>query len=75
MSVDTYLYVDPKKFEVWSCTASCVCNHKRHHLTDQKQTLLGMYTSLEKAVKAATKYDIHNPMDVEYGINLYLWCK
>ncbi len=75
MSVDTYIYVDPKKFEVWMCIASCVCGHIKHCLKDQKSSLIGQGKTLEKAIKIADEYDIKNPLDIEYGFNLHLWCK
>jgi hypothetical protein len=74
MSVDTYLYID-KKFKVWMCIASCVCRHKKHCLACQKSSEIGQGKSLEDAMKIADKYDSRNPMDVEYGTNLRLWCK
>jgi hypothetical protein len=75
MSADTYIYVDPKKHEVWLCTASCVCGHKRHHLQEQKFSQLGTGASLQDAIKIADKYDRKHPLDVEYGYHTKLWCK
>ncbi len=75
MSVDTYIYIDSKTCEVWMCIASCVCNHKRHCLKCQKSRLIKKCKTLKAAVKIADDYDLHNPMDVEYGFSLRLWCK
>ncbi len=74
MSVDTFLYID-RKFRVWMCVASCVCRHKKHCLQCQKMNIIGQGKTLEQAVKIANKYDMKNPMDVEYGFTVRLWCK
>ena len=75
MSVDTFLYIDKDTLEVWSCIASCVCNHKKHCLKCQKSTLIGTGKDLAEAIKIADDYDMTNPLDVEYGLNFRLWCK
>lgn len=75
MSVDTYLYVDPKNFEVWMCIASCICTHKKHCLKCQKSSLIKKCKNLTEAIKVAGDYDFANPMNVEYGLNTRLWCK
>lgn len=75
MSVDTYLYVDRKTFEVWMCIASCICSHKRHCLKCQKSTLIGTGRDLDEAIDLATGYDDRNPLDIEYGTEFALWCK
>ena len=74
MSIDTYLYID-KKFKVWDCIASCVCQHKKHCLTCQKHRVIVQGKNLEQAIRLADKYDYENPLDVEYGSHLRLWCK
>lgn len=74
MSADTYLYID-KKFKVWMCTASCVCRHTKHCLSCQKSNAVGQGKNMKEAVKIANKYDLKNPMNIEYGMNTFLWCK
>ena len=71
MSADNYIYLDSKKGEVWDCTASCVCPHKKHHLTDQKSSLLGKARSLKKLMNIAKEAD----SETEYGTFFELWCK
>lgn len=72
MSADNYIFLDPKNFEVWSCTASCVCYHKNHCVKDQKSSLIGKGKDLKEAMKIAGK---ENDENIEYGINTTLWCK
>lgn len=72
MSADTYIYIDRKTFEVWMCTASCVCRHKRHCYTCQKGSLIGKGKTFEKACEIA---EWNNGLDCEYGISFKLWCK
>lgn len=70
MSADNYIFIDTKKKEAWSCTASCICNHKKHCLKCQKMSLIKKYTDLEN------DHDINNEaFDSEYGISFRLWCK
>lgn len=69
MSMDTYTYVDKKTFEVWDCTASCVCNHKKHCFKCQKQSCLGKGKNLDEAI------DMASENEDEYGICVSLWCK
>jgi len=72
MSADTYIFVDKKTLEVWQCTASCTCTHKKHCLECQKFSLLGKGKNLEEALEIAEKNDDYLN---EYGISFKLWCK
>ena len=74
MSVDTYLYIDGKN-QVWICTASCVCHHKKHCVACQKDRKIGKGKTLKDAIAIAEEYDGKNPLDVEYGVSFHLWCK
>ena len=69
MSADNYIFIDRKTLEVWDCTASCVCQHKKHCMKCQKAVCVGKAMTLEKATKIADKHD------TEYGIFFNLWCK
>jgi hypothetical protein len=80
MSADTYIYITPEKnkkgfYEVWLCTASCVCRHKKHCLNCQKYTLLGKAKTLDEAIKIARGKDEDPIGYIEYGISFELWCK
>lgn len=72
MSADNYIFLDQKTKEVYHCTASCVCSHKRHCLKCQKGSLIKQCKTLEEAVLTADKADTY---DIEYGISFSLWCK
>jgi hypothetical protein len=71
MSADNYIYVDTIRGEVWNCTASCVCGHKKHHLGDQKVHLISKGKNLKQLIDIAKDED----SDSEYGTFFDLWCK
>jgi len=79
MSADNYLYIDPKTFEVWTCTASCVTDLKKpKDIEKQKSGFLGKGKSLEDAMTIAEGYESALEREgsyVEYGISRKLWCK
>jgi len=75
MSADTYLYIDRKKKEVWMCTASCVCPHKKHCLKCQKSYLIGKGKTVDELLDIASNAENDLDLLVEYGISTELWCK
>jgi hypothetical protein len=74
MSADNYVYIEKLKkgYKVWWCTASCVCNHKKHCLECQKTSLIKKCKTLDEAWKIAGENDSQY---CEYGITPNLWCK
>ena len=78
MSADDYIFVDTQNFEVWHCTASCVCEHKEHCHKCQKRRLIGKGKTYKQAIKIAEKEarELGKEGLNEYGIyEGVLWCK
>jgi len=86
MSADNYIYIDPKTFDIWHCTASC-CGGKikngelvvtKKDLEKQKMSYIGKGKNMEEAMKRVEEWEHAMELDgayLEYGTFTYLWCK